>query len=157
MAKMGRVSWPIVLTKFTVIPWFWYLWPLNSGISSWSHNGSFINLFTTLLCLFIYLPQWWLPGVPNVMQKVCFFWGAWYDNWWSMRIVSPTKGGDHKCPSNLYCWSHHYAELGNALQKLFSAYSALIMGTLWGSIGQFFNFSAQNQDFTEDSNGPDLP
>ena len=53
--------------------------------------------------------------------------------------------------------SHHYAQLGNALQKHFFAYFALIMGTLKGSTGRFFNFSAQNQSFTWGSNGPDLP
>ena len=53
--------------------------------------------------------------------------------------------------------SHHYAQLGNALQKHFFAYSALTMGTLKGSTSQFFNFSAQSQNFTGGSNGPDLP
>ena len=40
--------------------------------------------------------------------------------------------------------------------KTFFAYSALIMGTLKGSTGWFFNFSAQSQNFTGGSNGPDL-
>ena len=53
--------------------------------------------------------------------------------------------------------SHHYAQLGNALQKHFFAYSALIMGTLKGSIGRFFNFSAQSQNFTAGLTGPDFP
>ena len=42
--------------------------------------------------------------------------------------------------------SHLYAQLGNALQKHFSAYSALIMGTLKGSTCQLFYFSAQSQN-----------
>ena len=54
-------------------------------------------------------------------------------------------------------WSHHYAQFGNALQKHFFAYSALIMVTLKGFTGRFFNFSAQSQNFTTASNGPDLP
>ena len=53
--------------------------------------------------------------------------------------------------------SHHYAQLGNALQKHFFAYSALIMGTLKGSTGRFFNFSAISQNFTGGSTGLDLP
>ena len=53
--------------------------------------------------------------------------------------------------------SHHYAQLGNALQKHFFTYSALIVGTLKGSTGRFFNFSAQSQNFTGGSNGPDFP
>ena len=52
--------------------------------------------------------------------------------------------------------SQHYAQLGNAFQKIFFAYSALIMGTLKGA-GRFFNFSVQSQNFTGGSNGPDLP
>ena len=43
--------------------------------------------------------------------------------------------------------SNHYAQLGNALQKHFFAYSALIMGTLKGSTGRFFDFSVQSQNF----------
>ena len=31
------------------------------------------------------------------------------------------------------------------------------MGTLKGSTGGFFNFSAQSQNFAGASNGPDLP
>ena len=42
-------------------------------------------------------------------------------------------------------------------KNIFFAYSALIMGTLKGSTSQFFNFSAQSQNFTGGSNGPDLP
>ena len=53
--------------------------------------------------------------------------------------------------------SHHYAQLGNALQNYCFAYSTLIMGTLKGSTGQFFNFIAQSQNFTGSPNGPDLP
>ena len=52
--------------------------------------------------------------------------------------------------------SHHYAQLGNALRKHFFSYSALIMGTLKDSTGQFFNFSTQSQNFTGGSNGPDF-
>ena len=37
------------------------------------------------------------------------------------------------------------------------AYSGLIMGTVKGSIGRFFNFSAQSQSSTGGSNGPHLP
>ena len=33
--------------------------------------------------------------------------------------------------------SHHYTQLGNALQNIFFAYSALIMGTLKGSTVDF--------------------
>ena len=40
--------------------------------------------------------------------------------------------------------SQHYAQLGNPLQKHFFGYSAFIMGTLKGSISQFFNLSAQS-------------
>ena len=36
-------------------------------------------------------------------------------------------------------------------------YSALILGTLKSSSSQFFNFSAQSQNFTGGLNGPDLP
>ena len=43
--------------------------------------------------------------------------------------------------------SNHYAQLGNALQKHFFAYSALIMGTLKGSTDRFFDFSVQSQNF----------
>ena len=46
--------------------------------------------------------------------------------------------------------------MGNATQKRFFAYFALIMGTLKGSSGRFFNFSAQGQDFTGGLNGHDL-
>ena len=53
--------------------------------------------------------------------------------------------------------AHFYVQLGNALQKHFFAYSALIMGTLKGSTGRFFNVSAQSQNFTGDSAGPDVP
>ena len=53
--------------------------------------------------------------------------------------------------------SHHYAQLQNALQKHFFAYSTLIMGTLKGSTGRFFNFSTQSQNFAGGSNGPNLP
>ena len=53
--------------------------------------------------------------------------------------------------------SHHYAQFGNALQKHFFAYSALIMGTLQVSTGRFLNFSAQSQNFIGRLNGPDLP
>ena len=53
--------------------------------------------------------------------------------------------------------SHHYAQFGNALQKHFFAYSALIMGTLKVSTGRFLNFSAQTQNFIGGLNGPDLP
>ena len=59
--------------------------------------------------------------------------------------------------TTLHSRSHHFAELGNALQKHFFAYSALIMGTLKGSTDRFFDFSAQSQNFTGSSNGPDLP
>ena len=41
-------------------------------------------------------------------------------------------------------------------KNTFFAYSVLIMGTLKGSIGQFFNFSAQSENFTGGLNGPDL-
>ena len=58
---------------------------------------------------------------------------------------------------NLHSRSHHYAQLGNALQKHCFTYSALIMGTLEGSTNRFFNFSAQSQNFTEGLNGPDFP
>ena len=53
--------------------------------------------------------------------------------------------------------SHHYAQLGNALQKHFLAYSALIMGTLKGSTGRFFYFSAQSQNFTAGLTELDFP
>ena len=56
-----------------------------------------------------------------------------------------------------YSRSNHYAQLGNALQKHFFASSALIMGNLKGSNNRFFNFSAQNQNFTGGPNGTDLP
>ena len=58
---------------------------------------------------------------------------------------------------DLYSRSHHYAQLGNALQKHFIAYSAFVMGTLKGTTGRFFNFSAQSQKITGSSNGPELP
>ena len=53
--------------------------------------------------------------------------------------------------------SHHYAQLGNALQNHFFAYSALIMDTLKGPTDQFFNFIAHGQYLTGALNGPDLP
>ena len=56
-----------------------------------------------------------------------------------------------------FSWSHHYTELGNALKKTFFTYSTLIMGTLKGSTGQLFNFSAQSKNLTGALNGPDLP
>ena len=59
----------------------------------------------------------------------------------------------HRTPSQ----SHHYAQLGNDLQKYFFAYSAFMMVTLKGSIGQSFNFSAESQNFIGDFNGPDFP
>ena len=43
------------------------------------------------------------------------------------------------------------------LSKIFLAYSALIMSTLKGSTDRFFNFSAQNQNFTGGWTGPNLP
>ena len=49
---------------------------------------------------------------------------------------------------NTFSESHHYAQLGNALQKNLIAHSALIIDTLKGSISQIFNFSAQSQNFT---------
>lgn len=52
-------------------------------------------------------------------------------------------------------WSQHYDQLGNALQKHFFEYSGLVMRTLKGSTGQFFDFSAKS--FTGDSTGPDFP
>ena len=42
-------------------------------------------------------------------------------------------------------------------KKMFFTYSALIMGALKGSTGRFFHFSAQSQNFTVGSTGPDLP
>ena len=56
-----------------------------------------------------------------------------------------------------YSRSHYYAQLENALQKHFFAYSALIMDTLKKSTGRFFNFSAQSQNFTGGSARPNLP
>ena len=53
--------------------------------------------------------------------------------------------------------SHHYAELGNALQKHFFAYSALIMGTLKGSTSLLVNFSAQSENFTRGLTRPNFP
>ena len=53
--------------------------------------------------------------------------------------------------------SNHYVQLGNTFQKHFFAYSTLIMGTLKDSIGRFFNFSAQSQNFTGGSTRFDLP
>ena len=53
--------------------------------------------------------------------------------------------------------SHHYAQLSNALQKTFFAYSALRTGTLEGFNSRFFSFSNQSQNFTGGSNGPDSP
>ena len=45
---------------------------------------------------------------------------------------------NHTKPTKTLYWnfsrSHHHAQLGNALQKFFFAYSALIMDTLKGSI-----------------------
>ena len=41
--------------------------------------------------------------------------------------------------------------------KAFFAYSALKMDTLKSSTGRFFNFSAQNQNFTGALVRPDLP
>ena len=55
-----------------------------------------------------------------------------------------------------YSQSHNYAQLGNALQKHFFAYSALIMGTFKDSTGLIFSFSAPSQNFTGGLNGPDL-
>ena len=49
--------------------------------------------------------------------------------------------------SNYNSQSHHYAQLGNALQKHDFAYSALIIDTLKGSIGRFYIFSAQRSQF----------
>ena len=46
--------------------------------------------------------------------------------------------------------------VGNTIMLSFFAYFALIMGTLKGSSGRFFNFSAQGQDFTGGLNGHDL-
>ena len=47
-------------------------------------------------------------------------------------------------------------ELGNAPQKHFFAYSALIMGTFKDSTGLIFSFSAPSQNFMGGLNGPDL-
>ena len=57
----------------------------------------------------------------------------------------------------IYSRPHYYAQLGNPLQTHFFAYSALIMGILKGSVGQFFNFIAQSQNFTGGLAGPNLP
>ena len=62
-----------------------------------------------------------------------------------------------KFSAKTFTRSHHYVQLGNALQKHFFAYSALTMGTFKGSTSRFFNFSAQSQNFTGDLTGPDLP
>ena len=43
--------------------------------------------------------------------------------------------------------SHFYAQLRNARQKHFFAYSALIMGTLNGSSNRLSNSRAQRQNF----------
>ena len=59
--------------------------------------------------------------------------------------------------------SHHYAQLGNTLQKhffcsfFFKHFSALIMVTWKGSAGRFFYFSTPSQNFTEGLNGPICP
>ena len=42
-------------------------------------------------------------------------------------------------------------------KNIFFGYSALIMDTLKESTGRFFNFSAQSQNFTGGSAGPNLP
>ena len=62
-----------------------------------------------------------------------------------------------RAPIVLFSRSHHYAQLGNALQKRFFAYSALMLGTLKSSTCRFFNFSAQSQNFTGGLTGPDSP
>ena len=74
-----------------------------------------------------------------------------------------SRTGDKKLSVQLYdtVWlnsqSHHYAQLGNALQKHFFAYFASIMDTLKGFTGQIFKFfCAQSQNFTWSSTGPDL-
>ena len=54
-------------------------------------------------------------------------------------------------------WSHLDAQLGNAFQNIFFAYSALIVGTLKGSTSWSFNFSAQSQNFTGGWTELDLP
>ena len=57
-----------------------------------------------------------------------------------------------------YSRSHHYAQLGNALQKHFFAYSGLIMGTLKGSTGRFFNSRVKSlQGVRMDPICPNLP
>ena len=76
---------------------------------------------------------------------------------------SESRTGDKKLSVQLYgtVWlnsqSHHYAQLGNALQKHFFAYFASIMDTLKGFTGQIFKFfCAQSQNFTGSSTGSDL-
>ena len=64
---------------------------------------------------------------------------------------------DHNHDKYITSWSHHYPPLENALQNHFFPYFAWIMGTLKGSNGQFFNFSAESQNFTGVLNGPELP
>ena len=49
---------------------------------------------------------------------------------------------------NICNWSPHYAQLWDAFQKHCFVYFTLIMGTLKGSTGRFFNFSVQSQNFT---------
>ena len=67
------------------------------------------------------------------------------------------KSFRHRVVTIIHSWSHHYTHFGNALQKHFFAYSALIMSTLKGSTARFLNFSAQSQNFTRGSKGSNLP
>ena len=59
--------------------------------------------------------------------------------------------------SAIHSRSHHYVQLGNAHQKHLFTYSTLIIGTLKSSTGQFFNFSAQSQNFYRGSKLIRLP
>ena len=61
------------------------------------------------------------------------------------------------CPAVPVSRSHHNGQLENALQKHCFVYSALIVGTLKGFTGRFFNFSAQSQNFAGGLTGPDSP
>ena len=47
--------------------------------------------------------------------------------------------------------------VGKCPLKIFFAYSSLMVGTLKGSTGRLFSFTAQSQNFTVGSTGPDLP
>ena len=88
-----------------------------------------MNFAKFLKTPFIIEQLWWLLHTSAWLFSSKF--AAYFQNTFSQEHIWTAASEISK----LISLSHHYAQLGNALQKHFFAYSALIMGTLKGSTG----------------------